>query len=84
MIIIDVRTAEEYAVTHANGAINFDVQRLSAGERPAIDKSEAIGVYCRTGNRSGMAKIILENDGYQVENLGGLMDLQSNGFKFSN
>ena len=81
MILIDVRTAEEFSQGHAEGAVNFSVERLSAGERPRIPSDQPIQVYCRSGNRAGLAKLILENEGYVVENLGGLSDVEKAGHK---
>ena len=81
MILIDVRTTEEFSQGHAGGAINFPVERLSAGERPEIPSDQPIQVYCRSGNRAGLAKLILENEGYAVENLGGLSDIEKSGYK---
>jgi phage shock protein E len=70
-LILDVRTAEEFAEKHAEGAVNVPVDVLSArlGElETLISKSGPILVYCRSGRRSAMAKQILEGAGYaQVE-----------------
>lgn len=79
-VLLDVRTEEEYASGHAKEAENFTLQDLQSGLLPDIDASMKIYVYCRSGSRSAMAKSILENNGFEsVENLGGLMDVQSLG-----
>lgn len=54
--LIDVRTPEEYAAGHIEGALNlnfrdadFDNQLL------ALDKTKPVFVYCKSGGRSGQA-----------------------------
>jgi len=70
--IIDVRTSGEYAEGHKEGAINFDVSRLSQGEMPELPLDTPIEVYCRSGARSAMAKNILEIYGFtNVTDTGG-------------
>ncbi len=72
-ILIDVRSPEEFASGHAEGAINFDVQRLMRGEMPDLAKNVKLKLYCRSGGRAELAKNILEQHGFSdVENLGGL------------
>ena len=76
MILIDVRTPEEYATGCAENAENIPLQELMAGNFPEIDKESEIQVYCRSGGRSSHAKILLENHGFtNVENAGGLHDV---------
>ena len=62
--LIDVRTPAEFAAGHANGAVNFDVAKIEAGQLPAVAKNAKIYVYCRTGVRAGMAQSILQRSGY--------------------
>jgi phage shock protein E len=70
-VILDVRTAEEFAERHAVGALNVPVDALAArlGELAArTSKGAPVLVYCRSGRRSALAKQILEAAGYnQVE-----------------
>ena len=72
-ILIDVRSPEEFTSGHAEGAINFDVQRLMKGKMPDLAKNVKLKLYCRSGGRAELAKNILEQHGFSdVENLGGL------------
>ena len=72
-ILIDVRSPEEFASGHAEGAINFDVQLLMQGKMPDLAKNVKLKLYCRSGGRAELAKNILEQHGFSdVENLGGL------------
>ena len=78
--LIDVRTDAEWSAGHAAAATHFDVTRMESGELPALPKDLAIYLYCRTGHRAGIAKTILEQNGYtNVVNLGGLSDWQAAG-----
>ena len=78
--IIDVRTPEEYATSHAESAILLPIQDIERGKLPQGKKSDPIALYCRSGNRSSQAKIMLEKQGYtNVTDLGGLSDLKKHG-----
>ena len=65
MILIDVRTKNEYDNEHIDGAILHDVMDMVQGNFPTIDKDEEITVYCQSGGRSRVAKDILENAGFK-------------------
>lgn len=72
MILIDVRTPDEYAMGHYPNAINHELDRLMRGDFPQVPKDTEIQVYCRSGARSTAAKQLLEEDGFvQVTNIGG-------------
>jgi rhodanese-related sulfurtransferase len=81
-IVIDVRTAEEYAEAHLPQAINIPVQdlpnRMTEVEKlVAGDKARSIVVYCAAGSRAAKAKATLDAAGYSmVVNGGGLDDLR--------
>lgn len=66
--LLDVRTPEEFAAGHANGAINIPVQVL-ASRLSEIPKDREVVVYCHSGRRSGQAAEILTNAGYRVYDL---------------
>ena len=79
-VLLDVRTPEEYAEGHVDGAVNIPhdalPSRISEVETLAdSDKSTPIVVYCRSGHRAGIAKQSLLDAGFQrVTNLGGMSD----------
>jgi phage shock protein E len=77
-LIIDVRTPAEWNEGHLPNAKHIEWQEI--GERIAditSSKDETIYVYCRTGNRSGKAKEILDQLGYSdVTNAGGVSEAQ--------
>lgn len=73
-LVVDVRTAEEFAGGHIAGAINIPYQ-LAARELASREKdlAKAIIVYCHSGARSAAAKKALNGAGYtNVVNGGGL------------
>ena len=56
VVVLDVRTPEEYAVGHVPGAVNIDISSPTfAAEIEALPKDSAYVVYCRSGNRSAQA-----------------------------
>jgi len=62
--IIDVRTPEEFAEGHLDGAININVQDPEFMSRiAALDPSGLYAVYCRSGNRSQAAVTALADSG---------------------
>jgi rhodanese-related sulfurtransferase len=66
LLLLDVRTAEEYAAGHIESAVNIAHDQLASrsAELPA-DKSAEIIVYCRSGRRSAIALEWLRAQGYQ-------------------
>ena len=75
-VIIDVRTPEEFAEGHVQGALNHDL--LGGGFQavlPQLDKNATYKLYCRSGNRSGQAMALMQQAGFtKVENLGSLQE----------
>lgn len=73
-MIIDVRTIEEWNAGHLASAQHLQLELVASNiTELATDKDQPIYLYCRSGNRSGQAKTILEGLGYsQVTNAGGL------------
>lgn len=64
-IIIDVRTAAEYANDHLDLAINIPVEFIYGEiKKQNLDYKTPIMVYCASGSRSKLAKVLLERLGY--------------------
>jgi phage shock protein E len=81
-VIVDVRTASEYAAGHVDGAVNIDVESGSFGTQiAALPTDTTYAVYCRSGRRSAVAADQMAEAGFtSVVNLnGGVVDLQSAG-----
>lgn len=64
MIYIDVRTKEEYDNGHKPDAIHHDIMDMISGIYPQIDRESDVTLYCESGNRSMMAKTLMENAGF--------------------
>ncbi len=73
VVLLDVRTAAEYAEGHIEGAVNIDqgqsdfVKKVKA----AFSTDQKIAIYCRSGRRSASAAERLAVEGYQCVNLKG-------------
>ena len=71
--LIDVRSPEEFASGHIEGARNIPVGEIGARSADVGKKDAPVVVYCRSGMRSAQAKSTLESAGFtQVHNLGGM------------
>lgn len=68
MIIVDVRTKEEYEESHVVGAINIPYDTIDKNTK--LDKNKIIAVYCKSGKRSSIAYQTLKELGYKVKDLG--------------
>ena len=76
ILLIDVRTSEEYKEGHIEGAINIDFYQENVFNSffKKIDNTKPVYIYCRSGNRSrktsnkliemGFVKIYDLKDGY--------------------
>ena len=76
VVIFDVRSPEEFAAGHLPGARNLD---LNGGDFAAalagLDKSTPYLLYCRSGNRSGVALEMMQQAGFtDVKNLGSVQE----------
>jgi len=70
--LLDVRTSEEFAQEHIEGAILIPVQVLNENLTKLQNlKDKTIIVYCRSGNRSVSASRILANNGFTPLNVTG-------------
>lgn len=68
--LVDVRTPEEFADGNVKESLNIPLDQIEAN----LDKfngKENIVVFCRSGNRSGQAKNILEKNGFANVTNGG-------------
>ena len=70
-VLIDVRENYEFNEGHIPGAINIPLGNITKIDY-SLDKT--IIVYCRSGNRSNKAAIKLKNMGYNVKDMGGILD----------
>ncbi len=80
VLLIDVRTKEEFKSFHIAGTLNipittengYNANFLNELEDLNIDKNKKIAVICRSGARSSVAAKLLDKNGYKdVVNLKG-------------
>jgi rhodanese-related sulfurtransferase len=73
--LVDVRTPEEFAEGHLDGAINIDFQSASfSSQISQLDESADYIIYCRSGNRAGKAIELMQQQGFtgKLHNAGGV------------
>ena len=84
MALIDVRTPEEFASGHIEGAVNVPLAGLENGIAKAVpDKKSYVVVYCRSGRRSSNASTALIKMGYTnlVNYKGSMIDWTNKGHR---
>ena len=75
--LVDVRTPEEFAEGNVKGSVNIPLDQVQ-NQLAKFKAKENIVVFCRSGNRSGQAKSILEQNGFSnVTNGGTWQDILS-------
>lgn len=76
LILLDVRTQEEYDEGHIEGALLIpDYEINDKAEEQLTDKDTTILIYCRSGRRSALAAQALSDLGYSsVYDFGGIID----------
>lgn len=73
VVLLDVRTPQEFSEGHIEGAMNIDVKDslfISNVQRQVAPGSR-VAVYCRSGRRSMSAAQQMVEKGYDVVNLKG-------------
>ncbi|MFC1957239.1 rhodanese-like domain-containing protein [Chloroflexota bacterium] len=72
-VILDVRTAEEFADGHLENAVNIDYYSPGIrNELDTLDKNKNYLVYCRSGSRSLNAAKIMEE--LKFSNINNILD----------
>lgn len=71
VILLDVRTNEEFNLNHINGAINIPLKEIR-DRLDELDKNKTYVVYCAAGLRGYLANRILIQNGFSnIKNLAG-------------
>lgn len=80
-VLLDVRTPEEFAMSHLEGASNADYRGGEfAQEMKNWDKNKIYYLYCASGNRSGKAAELMKEAGFKhIYNVGGFNALKEAG-----
>lgn len=61
-LLVDVRTASEFAAGSVKGAVNIPLDRIPM-ELHKFKSKGAVVVFCRSGGRSSQAKAYLDRNG---------------------
>lgn len=72
--IIDVRSRGEFAQGHYEGAINIPLDEVTQRIPEFKQMKKPIVLYCRSGNRSGMAVAMLKQLGIADVHNGGALN----------
>jgi phage shock protein E len=76
-MIVDVRSASEYAQGHIKGSLHIPLDTLASNLHKLKNKDAPIITCCASGMRSASAKGVLQAQGYtHVYNGGGWQSLQ--------
>jgi rhodanese-related sulfurtransferase len=68
--LIDVRRTYEFEAGHIPGALNIEMNELTA-RADEISRDQPVLFYCRSGGRSSMAVDAFREAGYDAHNLAG-------------
>ncbi|MBK6348379.1 MAG: rhodanese-like domain-containing protein [Steroidobacteraceae bacterium] len=63
LLVLDVRTPQEYAEGHVPGAVNVPYDQL-ASRLAQVPKDKDVVLYCKSGRRAGIAADVLAANGY--------------------
>src|SRR5919106_6081113 len=69
--LLDVREPFEWNEGRIEGAVHIPLQRLLDGETEGLDPSKPVVIYCRTANRSEVARLMLEARGFEAHVMAG-------------
>jgi rhodanese-related sulfurtransferase len=73
LVVLDVRSPEEFAAGHVPGAVNIPYDQVAA-RLAEVPKDKDLVLYCRSGRRVAIAAEVLAQNGYtRLEHLEGDM-----------
>ncbi|MCC5879523.1 MAG: rhodanese-like domain-containing protein [Idiomarina sp.] len=83
-VFVDVRTADEFAEGHIQGAKNITLQQIKAGEIKNLEKHKdaPIVLVCNHGNTAKQGAVALEKEGFSKASVlqGGMMSWKNASF----
>jgi len=83
LVVLDIRTPEEFNEARLEGAVNIDYYETSfADQLDTLDKNDPYVMYCRSGNRSSDAVKTMKDLGftevYEID--GGIVNWYESGY----
>ncbi|WP_400190815.1 rhodanese-like domain-containing protein [Hymenobacter sp. B81] len=81
VVLLDVRTPAEFSTGHLRGARNLNFLSTDFTDQVArLDPNATYVLYCASGNRSGKAAALMQQNGFRhVVNAGGFPALKEGG-----
>jgi rhodanese-related sulfurtransferase len=64
--LLDIREPYEWEAGRIEGAIHIPLNDVLNGRTEGLDPGQPVVVYCRTANRSEVAKLMLEARGFDA------------------
>lgn len=84
VLVLDVRTPQEYAAGHVPGAVNVPINHLSRSvRRMKVAKDTTIVTMCDHGGRSSRAALKLQKMGYHVTSFCRIDSWKKDGYKIT-
>ncbi|MEN2993130.1 MAG: rhodanese-like domain-containing protein [Bacteroidia bacterium] len=80
IILLDVRTPQEYQSGHLRGAQNMNLYADFAKAIQQLPKDKLYFLYCASGRRSAQATEIMRQQGFKAYNIGGYDSAAQAGF----
>ncbi len=84
ILLIDVRTPEEYGSGHIENSINIDISSDNFKDKIAkLGTDQEVYVYCLKGGRSGKAAKMMRDMGFEkiYDLKGGILQWEKDGFE---
>ena len=84
ILLVDVRTPQEFASGHLENAINIDFKSDHFKEEIGkLDRDKEVYVYCRSGGRSAGSAKVMQGMGFKkiYDLKGGILQWQKEDFK---
>ena len=69
--IVDVREQPEWDAGRIEGSIHLPLSEVLAGRLEGLDPNRPVVAFCRTGNRSEVASLMLRARGFDAHNMAG-------------
>ena len=69
--LVDVREDFEWEAGRIEGAIHIPLGELMGGNTEGLDPSRPVVAYCRTANRSEVARLMLRAKGFDAATMAG-------------
>ncbi len=64
--LLDVREPFEWQAGRIDGAVHIPLQQLLDGDVGELSQDQPVVIYCRTANRSEVARLMLEARGFEA------------------